>query len=100
MFCPGCCHSGRRCCLERTKQSGLSNTSPSFHISGRVGDPRTLSTVTCDDGGGLASDLVLVHVLAVVQFPLHEDPGAETDTLNQSKQKGPQTSYFGLKTSL
>lgn len=27
--------------------------------------------VVCDDGGGLTSDLVLVHVFAVVQLPLY-----------------------------
>lgn len=27
--------------------------------------------LTCDDGGGLTSDLVLVHVFAVVQLPLY-----------------------------
>lgn len=32
-------------------------------------------SLTCDDGGGLAPDLVLVHVLAVIQFPLHQNPG-------------------------
>lgn len=32
---------------------------------------------TCDDGRCLASDLVLVYVLAVVQFPFHQNPGTE-----------------------
>lgn len=27
--------------------------------------------VVCDDGGGLTSDLVLVHIFSVIQFPLH-----------------------------
>lgn len=27
--------------------------------------------VVCDDGGGLTSDLVLVHIFAVVQLPLY-----------------------------
>lgn len=35
--------------------------------------------LTCDDGGGLASHLVLVHVLSIVQFPLHQNPGPESD---------------------
>lgn len=37
--------------------------------------------VTCDDGGGLPSHLVLVHVLPVVQFPLHQDPGPGRDRI-------------------
>lgn len=31
--------------------------------------------LTCDDGGGLASHLVLVHILPIIQFPLYQDPG-------------------------
>lgn len=27
--------------------------------------------VVCDDGGGLTSDLVLVHIFPIVQFPLN-----------------------------
>lgn len=37
--------------------------------------------VVCDDGRGLTSDLVLVHVLSIIQFPLHEDPGPFLDVL-------------------
>lgn len=33
--------------------------------------------LTCDDGSGLASHLVFVHILSVVQFALHQDPGPE-----------------------
>lgn len=32
---------------------------------------------TCDDGRGLASHLVLVHILTVIQFTLHKNPGPE-----------------------
>lgn len=31
---------------------------------------------TCDDGRRLAPDLVLIYILAVVQFPFHQNPGA------------------------
>lgn len=37
--------------------------------------------VVGDDGGGLTSDLVLVHILSVVQFPLHYNPGPFLDVL-------------------
>lgn len=30
-----------------------------------------VSFLTCNDGGGLTSDLVLVHILSIVQFPFH-----------------------------
>lgn len=31
----------------------------------------TAFSLTCNDGGGLTSDLVLVHILPIVQLPLH-----------------------------
>lgn len=33
--------------------------------------------LTCNDGGGLASHLVFVNILSIVQFPLHQDSGPE-----------------------
>ena len=55
----------------------------------RTGYALSVFKLTCDDGGGLTSDLVLVHVLSIVQFPLHENsrPGSDggfskkTDTM-------------------
>lgn len=37
--------------------------------------------VVCDDGGGLTSDLILVHILSIVQFSLHENPRPFLDVL-------------------
>lgn len=45
-----------------------------------------VSCLTCDDGCGLTSHLVLVHILAVVQFPLHQNPGAGRDNQEQESE--------------
>lgn len=35
-------------------------------------------SLTCNDGGSLASDVVLVYVLPVIQLPLHQNPRPRT----------------------
>lgn len=37
---------------------------------------------TCDDRRCLTPHLVLVYVLAIVQLPFHQNPGAEGKKLN------------------
>ncbi len=41
-------------------------------------------SLTCDDGGGLTSHLVLVHILSIVQFSLHQNPGPERNSEGQA----------------
>lgn len=45
--------------------------SASHYLHGHIKRCTCVCSLTCDDGGGLAPDLVLVNILAVVQFPLH-----------------------------
>lgn len=47
---------------------GDEEESPSGSVSDVVAEE---DDVVCDDGSGLTSDLVLVHILSIVQFPLH-----------------------------
>lgn len=39
------------------------------------------NNVVCDDGGRLTPDLVFVHVLPIVQFSFHQNPGPFLDVL-------------------